>query len=128
MMESHKEDMLVPNCCRRTKADFGFESGKSYSPCAFHTLVELLVGMKFSVEHHSEGLCVTVTHQMSGYSFTLSWVRDKEEAEQELVYQVFSLGTIEGIAKQWMKEDIVFSLAMCPVFFDRLSKVLVFNK
>ncbi|KAG0475517.1 hypothetical protein HPP92_015203 [Vanilla planifolia] len=77
MMESHKEDMLVPNCCRRTKADFGFESGKSYSPCAFHTLVELLVGMKFSVEHHSEGLCVTVTHQMSGYSFTLSWVRDK---------------------------------------------------
>ncbi|XP_020582255.1 uncharacterized protein LOC110025905 [Phalaenopsis equestris] len=119
--EIDNENRLVPDCCRRAKTNY---ADGSCSPCAFHTLVEQLVGMKVSVECQTEGLFFSVIHQMSGYNFTLSWIRGNDEREQMLFYRVSSLGTLENIAHEWMKDDMIFSLAMCPVFFDRLSRVV----
>ncbi|XP_020675558.1 uncharacterized protein LOC110094633 [Dendrobium catenatum] len=65
----HDEPMIVslqPDCCRRTKGNYGTGTDRSYNPCAFHTLVELLVGMKIYVECQTEGPCFLVIHQMSG--------------------------------------------------------------
>lgn len=121
--EDYNQNQLIPDCCKKTKAysEDGIE--RSYR-CAFHILVELLVGMKFVVDIQAERPCFSVIHQMSGYNFTLSWVGDSNGEEGKMAYHVSSLGTIESIALDWMKEDIVFSTAMFPVFFDRLSRVV----
>ncbi|KAL0916056.1 hypothetical protein M5K25_013538 [Dendrobium thyrsiflorum] len=63
--EIDNESRLVPDCCRRTKSNYGTGTDRSCNPCAFHTLVELLVGMKISVECQTEGPCFSVIHQMS---------------------------------------------------------------
>lgn len=44
--------------------DFG--SGVCHTNCIFQTLVECLVGMKFSIVNHTEGLCLSILHQSSG--------------------------------------------------------------
>ncbi|RZC51891.1 hypothetical protein C5167_020316 [Papaver somniferum] len=61
----------------------------------------------------------------SGYSFTLTWLTKASENEPlELLYHVLSLGTFERIAPEWMREDLIFSSSMCPVFFKRVSSVI----
>lgn len=40
------------------------------------------------------------------------------------MYRVTSLGTLESVALDWMKEDIMFSAAMCRDFFERVSLVV----
>ncbi|KAF3786110.1 hypothetical protein EJ110_NYTH26143 [Nymphaea thermarum] len=61
-----------------------------------------------------------------GYSFSLSWIKKEGEvtADDEVLYQVSSLGTIERIAPDWMREDLIFSTRMCPLFFERISQVI----
>ncbi|RDX86476.1 hypothetical protein CR513_32187, partial [Mucuna pruriens] len=54
-----------------------------------------------------------------GYSFSLSWIRKSPGEEAELLHHILSLGTFERVAPQWMKEDIMFSPSMCPIFFER---------
>ncbi|KAH0459748.1 hypothetical protein IEQ34_012562 [Dendrobium chrysotoxum] len=69
----HDEPMiesLQPDCCRRTKSNYGTGTDRSCNPCAFHTLVELLVGMKISMECQTEGPCFSVIHQMSDCCLT----------------------------------------------------------
>ncbi|KAK8957399.1 hypothetical protein KSP39_PZI000138 [Platanthera zijinensis] len=124
LREDYNHNQLIPDCCKKTKADSEDGIEKSCSPCAFHVLVELLLGMNFVVDCQTERPRFSVIHQMSGYNFTLSWVGDKDGGEGKMAYQVSSLGTIESIALDWMKEDIVFSMAMCPVFFDRVSRIV----
>ncbi|PKU79047.1 hypothetical protein MA16_Dca000391 [Dendrobium catenatum] len=58
------------------------------------------------------------------FKFTLSLMRDSDGRDEKLLYRVSSLGTIENVALEWMKDDMVFGLAMCPVFFDRVSRVV----
>lgn len=41
-------------------------TGKSSVMCVFHTLIEFLVGMKFSVGIQTEELCLSVIHEKSG--------------------------------------------------------------
>ena len=60
---------------------------------------------------------------LAGYTFSLTWIRH-EDREGELMYHVSSLGTLERIALDWMKEDVIFSMTMCPVFFKRISRVI----
>ncbi|KAH7560680.1 hypothetical protein JRO89_XS10G0070000 [Xanthoceras sorbifolium] len=50
----------------------------------------------------------------------------KSEAgeELELLYRVSSLGTFERVAPDWMRDVIVFSVSMCPMFFDRIGRVI----
>ncbi|KAE8705735.1 BZIP domain class transcription factor [Hibiscus syriacus] len=44
-------------------------------------------------------------------------VDNKTEVEEaELVYRVLSLGTFERVAPEWMRDAIMFSTNMCPVF------------
>ncbi|KAI0503917.1 hypothetical protein KFK09_014863 [Dendrobium nobile] len=68
--------------------------------------------------------CCIRTKGNYGFKFTLSLMRDNDGRDEKLFYRVSSLGTIENIALEWMKDDMVFGLAMCPVFFDRLSRVV----
>ncbi|XP_010921918.1 uncharacterized protein [Elaeis guineensis] len=119
----HREEQIVPDCCRRNLSSSGGAAGKGQNDCVFQTLIGFLVGMKFSIDCQMEGLSFSVVHQMSGYTFSLTWIRH-EDREGELMYHVSSLGTLERIALDWMKEDVVFSMTMCPVFFERISRVI----
>ncbi|XP_031475854.1 uncharacterized protein LOC116247720 [Nymphaea colorata] len=94
--------------------------------CLFQTLLECLVRMSFSSVKENDGLQLSVCHQLSGYSFSLSWIKKEREvtADDEVLYQVSSLGTIERIAPEWMREDLIFSTRMCPLFFERISQVI----
>lgn len=60
---------------------------------------------------------------MAGYSFDLTWV-NKPSPGGELLYNVSSLGTFVNVAPAWMREVIIFSVSMCPVFFERVSRVI----
>ncbi|GMH11463.1 hypothetical protein Nepgr_013304 [Nepenthes gracilis] len=110
-------DLQQPHCCRRNINSSGL------SNCVFHGLVECLIGMKVSIAL-SDGLCLRALHQSSGYSFSLAWVDKASTDEAELLYRVSSLGTFERVAPEWMREDIMFSMRMCPTFFDRVSRVI----
>lgn len=111
--------VLVPDCCRGSITC----SGDVQGICVFQNLFELLLGMQFSVDSQTEGPCLSAVHQMSGYTFTLTWLR-REDGEGEFRYRVSSLGTLERVALEWMKEDIIFSRSMWPVFFERMSRAI----
>ncbi|KAF4392143.1 hypothetical protein F8388_017721 [Cannabis sativa] len=114
----------LPECCRRlTDKSGGDVNVEDVSSCLFQALVEYLVGMKFSV-NQSEEISISAEHQSSGYSFSLTWVKKADGNEEELLYNVLSLGTFERVAPQWMKEVIMFSTSMCPIFFERVSRVV----
>ncbi|XP_069150634.1 uncharacterized protein [Solanum lycopersicum] len=91
-----------PACCRRN-VDISGDSAADISPalCIFQDLVQWLVGLSFSL---------TLTKNAS--------------AEPELVYRVLSLGTFERVAPEWMRDTIMFSPNMCPLFFQRVSRVI----
>lgn len=59
----------------------------------------------------------------AGYSFSLTWTNNSC-GEGELVYHLSSLGTFERVAPEWMRETMMFSTSMCPVFFERVSRVI----
>ena len=61
---------------------------------------------------------------LTGYSFSLTWLEKEDGKEGELLYHVLSLGTFERVAPEWMKEAIMFSTTMCPIFFEKVSGVV----
>lgn len=83
-------------------------------------LVQSLVGMKFSLKNEMEGYSFSIYHEASGYSFSLTWMDQADGGEW--AYKYSSLGTLDRIALEWMKEqDIRFSMPMCHVFFQQIS-------
>lgn len=62
----------------------------------------------------------------SGYSFSLTWINNSK-AEPELLYRLLSLGTFERVAPEWMRDVMMFSRSMCPIFFERVSRVIKLN-
>ncbi|GAB4856005.1 hypothetical protein Ancab_024644 [Ancistrocladus abbreviatus] len=108
----------LPECCRRNVNDGGLDK------CLFHGLLESLIGMRVSILNESEGLCISAVHQSSGYSFSLTWVEKASMEEAELLYRVSTLGTFEKVAPEWMREVLLFSISMCPIFFERVSRVI----
>ncbi|CAN4083184.1 unnamed protein product [Withania somnifera] len=104
-----------PACCRRN-VDIS-------ASCIFQDLVQWLVGMKFSTVTENEELCISALHESSGLSFSLALTKNASR-EPELVYRVLSLGTFERVAPEWMRDTIMFSPNMCPLFFQRLSRVI----
>ncbi|TKY65586.1 hypothetical protein E2542_SST08446 [Spatholobus suberectus] len=90
-------------------------------------LFEYALGMKLSTDYQIGQMCLSALHQSSGYSFSLSWISKSPGEEAELLYHVLSLGTLERVAPEWMREDIMFSPTMCPIFFERLSRVIKFG-
>ncbi|KAI3930310.1 hypothetical protein MKW92_050494 [Papaver armeniacum] len=115
------ESIQKESCCGKI-----ISSGDSINAnCVFHTLMEFLIGMKFEFVTKADEPCLSALHQSSGYSFTLTWLAKASENESlELLYHVLSLGTFERIAPEWMREDLIFSSSMCPVFFKRVSLVI----
>ncbi|MQM15000.1 hypothetical protein Taro_047937, partial [Colocasia esculenta] len=120
---NHQEEPFMPDCCRRNLSSSGDEKEADCAKCVYQILVESLVGMKFAVERQTDGFRLSITHQSSGYSFSLTWTRKGDE-EGQLFYHVLSLGTIERVALEWMKEDLVFSTAMSRIFFERICRVI----
>ncbi|KAF2287417.1 hypothetical protein GH714_039856 [Hevea brasiliensis] len=92
--------------------------------CQFQALIEYLLGMKFSSVNQTEGICISALHQSSGYSFSLTWVKRAGAEEPELLYRVSTLGTFERVAPEWMRSVLMFSTSMCPIFFERVSRVI----
>ncbi|ESQ29178.1 hypothetical protein EUTSA_v10023995mg, partial [Eutrema salsugineum] len=43
--------------------------------------------------------------------------------ESGLLYKVVSLGTFQRLGPKWMKDVIKFHTSMCPVFFERVSRL-----
>ncbi|TMX00167.1 hypothetical protein EJD97_001288 [Solanum chilense] len=113
-----------PACCRRN-VDISGDSAADISPalCIFQDLVQWLVGMKFFAVTENEELCISAFHESSGLSFSLTLTKNAS-AEPELVYRVLSLGTFERVAPEWMRDTIMFSPNMCPLFFQRVSRVI----
>lgn len=66
----------------------------------------------------------SIVYIIIGYSFSLTWVKSKDGEEFELLYRVLSLGTLERVALEWMMDEIMFSTSMCPIFFERISRVI----
>lgn len=116
-----------PECCARNadrSGDRAVASDHDLSSCQFQSLIECLVGLKLSTIHQTEGICVSALHQSSGYSFSLTWIRKAAGEEPELLYRVSTLGTFERIAPEWMRSVLMFSMSMCPLFFERVTRVI----
>lgn len=113
-----------PACCRRNVDISGDGAADvSLASCIFQDLVQWLVGMKFSTATENEELCISALHESSGLSFSLTFTKNAS-TEPELVYRVLSLGTFDRVAPEWMRDTIMFSPNMCPLFFQRLSRVI----
>ncbi|XVE78943.1 hypothetical protein DITRI_Ditri14bG0018600 [Diplodiscus trichospermus] len=113
-------NVQLPECCKGSIGANDTASGT----CLFQALIECLVGMKISTFNQTEGLCISAVHQSSGYSFSLTWMKKAAGEEPELLYRVSSLGTFERVAPEWMRDVIMFSTNMCPIFFERVARVI----
>ncbi|CAL4976887.1 unnamed protein product [Urochloa decumbens] len=107
-------------CSRRYTCTSGNGTNKCPSAHMFHLLLQSLVRMKFTVEDGTERFSVSVSHEASGYSFTLAWL----EKPGEWLYKLSSLGTLERVSLNWMKQEIRFGMNMCHMFFERISNVI----
>ncbi|KAG5003135.1 hypothetical protein JHK86_027274 [Glycine max] len=85
------------NTCKETAS--GKESGRRN--WLIQVLFEYALGMKLSTDYQTEGICLSAVHQSSG--------------------------TFERVAPEWMREDIMFSPSMCPIFFERVYRVIKLN-
>ncbi|CAL4978375.1 unnamed protein product [Urochloa decumbens] len=107
-------------CSRRYACAAGNGTNECPSAHMFHLLLQSLVRMKITVEDGTERFSVLVSHEASGYSFTLTWL----DESGEWLYELSSLGTLGRIACNWMKQDIRFSMNMCSKFFERISNII----
>ncbi|XP_077224648.1 uncharacterized protein LOC143857967 [Tasmannia lanceolata] len=116
-----------PDCIRRNRASSGDgENDTGHANFMFKNLLECIVGMKVCTVNQTEG-CLSVLHQSSGYSFSLTWVTPNSEnthEEPELLYHVYSLGSFQRVAPPWMRQDLMFTMRMCPCFFERVSEII----
>uniref|UniRef100_A0A1J3F8T1 DUF7806 domain-containing protein n=1 Tax=Noccaea caerulescens TaxID=107243 RepID=A0A1J3F8T1_NOCCA len=115
------ENLLVsqPQSCKMTD-----DGSSSSAGCVFQALGEFLLRMKLSTAYEGDRVCITALDPSSGLSFILSFVNTSSGEESELLYKVVSLGTFERVAPKWMRDVIKFSTSMCPVFFERVSRVI----
>lgn len=93
----------------------------------FQTLLQCMVGLKFTIVEEGNQLELSILQESSGYSFKLKclYVEDDPHFREngELLYHTVSLGTLQKIAPAWMKEDIIFSIGQVNIFFDRILQV-----
>ncbi|CAH9109858.1 unnamed protein product [Cuscuta europaea] len=131
--ESAKEllckKMIEAPCCRRTKNDSANEAADDAErvTCMFQELVECIVQMKLSPHKENGENFISFLHEHSGYSFTLRLI-ENPDGEAEWLYRLLSLGTLDRVAKNWMRENVImFSTRMCPIIFQGLSRVIELN-
>lgn len=93
----------------------------------FQTLLQCMVGLKFTIVEEGNQLQLSILHESSGYSFKLKYVSVEDDPHfrenGELLYHTVTLGTLQKIAPDWMKEDIIFSIGQVDIFFDRILQV-----
>lgn len=65
---------------------------------------------------------------LTGYAFTLTWMKNEAVEEPELLYRVLTLGTFERVAPEWMRSVLMFSMRMWPIFFERLACVIKLHR
>lgn len=65
---------------------------------------------------------------LTGYAFTLTWVKKEAEEEPELLYRVLTLGTFERVAPEWMRSVLMFSMRMWPIFLERVACVIKLHR
>ncbi|KAL0341680.1 UNVERIFIED_CONTAM: hypothetical protein Scaly_1830600 [Sesamum calycinum] len=65
-----------PLCCQKKISSGADATGTSSVNCVFQYLVEFVVGMKISPLAQSNELCILAHHQSSGYSFSLTWIKN----------------------------------------------------
>jgi len=117
---SLEKESQEPQCSRRYTCMTGNEITECPSAHMFHLLLQSLARMKLTVDDGTERFSVSFYHEATGYSFTLTWL----EKPGEWSYKLSSLGTLERIAVNWMKQDIRFSMNMCRLFFERISNII----
>ncbi|KAJ8754509.1 hypothetical protein K2173_005670 [Erythroxylum novogranatense] len=101
----------------------GAKNDSYSSNCPFQALIEYLIGMKLSVVNQTEGATLISSFRpLTCYAFSLTWVKKAVGEEPKLVYHVQTLGNFERIAPEWMRSDLMFSMSMFPIFFERIAK------
>ncbi|KAL9292046.1 hypothetical protein AtEden1_Chr3g0178521 [Arabidopsis thaliana] len=121
----HKAKPLLvsqPQCCRTT-----YDGSSSSASCTFQALGKHLLGMKLSTNNKGKRACIVASHPTTGLSFSLTFINNPNGEESELLYKPASLGTFQRVAPEWMREVIKFSTSMCPIFFERVSRVIKLN-
>ncbi|XP_065867562.1 uncharacterized protein [Euphorbia lathyris] len=119
------ENEKQPQCCRRIVQGSGVDVEDSgHITCQFQTLIEYLLGMKLCADYQTDRKCILALHESSGYSFSLTWVKNESGEEEELIYRVSRLGTFEMVAPEWMRSVLMFSTSMWPIFFQRLARII----
>jgi hypothetical protein len=83
--------------------------------------------MKLSTNNKGKRACIVASHPTTGLSFSLTFINNPNGEESELLYKPASLGTFQRVAPEWMREVIKFSTSMCPIFFERVSRVIKLN-
>ncbi|OIV92552.1 hypothetical protein TanjilG_02315 [Lupinus angustifolius] len=71
--------------------------------------------------------CSTKTNDQSVTVGLFKLFSDHQTQQLCLSALHLSSGTFERVASEWMREDIMFSPYMCPVFFERVSRVIKLN-
>lgn len=93
----------------------------------FQTLLQCMVGLKFTIVEEGNQLQLSILQESSGYSFELKYLSVADDPHfrenGELLYHIVSLGTLQKVAPDWMKEDIIFSIGQVNIFFDRILQV-----
>lgn len=93
----------------------------------FQMLLQCMLGLQFSTVNARDWLEVLVLHESSGFSFKLKYLSSegniKLRENGQILYCSVSLGTLQKIAPDWMKEEIVFSMGQANLFFDRILQV-----
>ncbi|XP_057861989.2 uncharacterized protein LOC131070451 isoform X2 [Cryptomeria japonica] len=94
----------------------------------FQMLLQCMLGLQFSTVNERDGLEVLVLHESSGFSFKLKYLSAEDDIKLrengQILYCSVSLGTLQKIAPDWMKEEIVFSMGQANLFFDRILQVV----
>ncbi|KAK7394880.1 hypothetical protein VNO78_15421 [Psophocarpus tetragonolobus] len=129
-MQNTCKETASGKCSTKVNDQSGIDLQESgHGNWLIQVLFEYALGMKLSTDYQTGRICLSALHQSSGYSFSLSWIsKSPGEDEAELLYHVISLGTFERVAPEWMREDIMFSPSMCPIFFERVSRVIKLNR
>ncbi|TVU22629.1 hypothetical protein EJB05_32342 [Eragrostis curvula] len=120
---SPEEEARELECTQSHTFTTGIGTNESSSAHMFPMLLELLeslVCMKISLNKETEEFSVSVSHEASGYSFTLTWL----EQRNQWSYKVSSLGNLEKVAWDWMNQEIRLTMPMCRMLFQRISDVI----
>jgi hypothetical protein len=76
----------------------------------FQTLLQCMVGLKFTIPEEGNQLQLSILYKSSGYSFKLKYPSVENDPHLkkngEPLYHTVSLGTLQKIAPAWIKKRL----------------------